>query len=32
MWLYKTIRGLYNKMLLKNIFCTFLGHKADKTV
>ena len=31
-WLYKTIKGLDNKMLLKNIFCIFLGHKADKTV
>ena len=31
-WLYKTIKGLYNKMLFKNIFCIFLGHKVDKTV
>lgn len=31
-WLYKTIKGLYNKMLLKNILCTFLGYKVDKTV
>ena len=31
-WLYKTIKGLYNKMLLKNIFCIFFGHKANKTV
>ena len=31
-WLYKTIKGLYNKMLLKNIFCIFLGHKVDNTV
>ena len=31
-WLYKTIKGLDNKMLFQNILCTFLGHKADKTV
>ena len=31
-WLYKTIKGVYNKMLLKNILCTFLWHKVDKTV
>lgn len=31
-WLYKTIKVLNNKMLFKNILCTFLGHKADKTV
>ena len=30
-WLYKTIKGLENKMLFQNILCTFLGHKADKT-
>ena len=30
--LYKTIKGFDNKMLLKNILCTFFGHKADKTV
>ena len=31
-WLYKTIKGLDNKMLFQNILCTFLGHKSDKTV
>lgn len=31
-WLYKTIKGFDNKLLLKNILCTFFGHKADKTV
>ena len=31
-WLYKTIKGLDNKMLFQNILCTFLGHKADKSV
>lgn len=31
-WLYKTIKGLDNKMLFQNILCTFLWHKSDKTV
>ena len=26
-WMYKTIKGMYNKMLFQNILCTFWGIK-----